>query len=158
MFSKDLLQHKRILITGGGTGLGKGMKQTPTGYRPADSFEAVRVVGLALPDVEATTKYDGSPVLKLSGAFMAGLATHRSAEPETLVVRVGFEERECLLEDAPETYYLTDYYRRHPVVLVRLSRIDRDALRDLLSSSWRLTLPKTRTRCRILRLCDPSTL
>jgi hypothetical protein len=122
------------------------MKQTPTGHRPADSFEMVRVVGLALPDVEATTKYDGSPVLKLGGAFLAGLATHRSAEPETLVVRVGFEERECLLEDAPETYYLTDYYRRHPVVLVRLSRIDRDALRDLLSSSWRLTLPKTRTR------------
>jgi len=25
MLSKDLLQHKRILITGGGTGLGKGM-------------------------------------------------------------------------------------------------------------------------------------
>jgi NAD(P)-dependent dehydrogenase (short-subunit alcohol dehydrogenase family) len=25
MFHKDLLQHKRILITGGGTGLGKGM-------------------------------------------------------------------------------------------------------------------------------------
>jgi hypothetical protein len=120
------------------------MKRTPAGHRPADSFETVRVVGLALPDVEATTKYDGSPVLKLGGAFLAGLATHRSAEPETLVVRVGLEERECLLEDAPETYYLTDYYRRHPVVLVRLSRIDRDALRDLLSSSWRLTLPKTR--------------
>src|SRR5215470_5471439 len=27
MFSKDLLQRKRILITGGGTGLGKGMAQ-----------------------------------------------------------------------------------------------------------------------------------
>ena len=25
MFQKDLLHHKRILITGGGTGLGKGM-------------------------------------------------------------------------------------------------------------------------------------
>ena len=25
MFHKELLQHKRILITGGGTGLGKGM-------------------------------------------------------------------------------------------------------------------------------------
>ncbi len=58
---------------------------------------------------------------------MAGLATHRSAEPDTLVVRTGFDERACLLEDAPETYYLTDYYRSHPVVLVRLSRIDRDA-------------------------------
>ena len=77
---------------------------------------------------------------------MAGLATHRSAEPETLVVRADLEERECLLEDAPETYYLTDYYRRHPVVLVRLSRLDRDALRDLLSVSWRLTLAKGKTR------------
>jgi hypothetical protein len=102
------------------------------------------MVGLALPDVEATTKYDGSPVLKVSGAFMAGLATHRSAEPETLVVRVGVEEREHFLEDAPDTYYLTDYYRNHPVVLVRLSRLDLDALRGLLSMSWRLTLAKAR--------------
>jgi hypothetical protein len=109
------------------------------------------MVGLALPDVETTTKYDGSPVLKVGGAFMAGLATHRSAEPETLVVRVGFEERECLLEDAPETYYVTDYYRSHPVVLVRLSRIDRDALHDLLSVSWRLTLLKSRKRGRARR-------
>jgi hypothetical protein len=92
--------------------------------------------------VEATTKYDGSPVLKVGGSFMAGLASHPSAEPETLVVRAGFEERKWLLEDAPETYYVTDYYRGYPVVLVRLSRIDRDALRDLLSLSWRLTLPK----------------
>ena len=62
------------------------------------------------------------------------------------MVRVGFEEREWLLEDAPETYYLTDYYRNHPVVLVRLSRVDRDALRDLLSVSWRLTALKAKKR------------
>src|SRR5712692_4507025 len=99
---------------------------------PADVFEIVRTVGLGLPDVEATTKYDGSPVLKLGGCFMAGLATHRSAEPDTLVVRVGFEDRELLIEDAPETYYLTEYYRRYPLVLVRLSRVDREALSDLL--------------------------
>ena len=108
-------------------------------------------MGLQLPDVQAVTKYDGSPVLRVGGAFMAGLATHPSAEPETLIVRVGFEERECLLEDAPETYYLTDYYRSHPVVLVRLSRIDRDALRDVLSVSWRLTLPKAQKTKRTAR-------
>ena len=105
-----------------------------------------RIVGLALPDVEATTRYDGSPVLKVGGNFMAGLATHPSAEPDTLVVRYGLEEREWLMEDAPETYYLTDYYRRYPLVLVRLSRIGPDALRDLLSVSWRLTLKKVRKR------------
>ena len=122
------------------------MKRRPTKRAPADPFEAVRTVGLALPDVEATTKYDGSPVLKAGGSFMAGVAMHRSAEPESLVVRVTLEDRECLLEDAPETYYVTEYYRRYPVVLVRLSHIDRDALRDLLSVSWRLALAKARTR------------
>jgi len=122
------------------------MKRRPTTERPADPFEPVRQIGLALPDVEATTKYDGSPVLKVRGCFMAGLAMHRSAEPGTLVVRVGFEEREWLLEEAPDTYYVTDYYRSYPLVLVRLSRIDRDALRDVLSVSRRLTLAKARTK------------
>ena len=79
---------------------------------------------------------------------MAGLATHRSAEPATLVVRTAFEDREWLLEDAPDTYYLTDYYRSFPIVLVRLSRIDRDALRDLLAVSWRLTQAKAPKRGR----------
>ena len=108
-----------------------------------------------MPNVEAATKYDGSPVLRVDGVFMAGLAMHRSAEPETLVVRMEFEEREWLLEDAPETYYVTDYYRRYPVVLVRLSRIDRDALRDLLTTSWRLTLAKTHKRGRPRRQRRP---
>src|SRR5215510_7975193 len=89
-----------------------------------DNFAIVKTLGLALPDVETATSWDGSPVLKLGGAFMAGLTTHASAEPGSLVVRIGFEEREWLLADAPETYYLTDYHQDHPVVLVRLSRID----------------------------------
>lgn len=107
-----------------------------------DAFHLVRAVGLALPGVEAATRYDGSPVLTLGGCFMAGLATHRSAEPGTLVVRAGFDDRALLLEDAPETYYLTEYYEKYPLVLVRLARVDRDALHDLLSVSWRLTAAK----------------
>lgn|SRR5262245_23513810 len=111
-------------------------------------FDRVRTVGLTLPDVTAATRYDGSPVLLRGGAFMAALATHPSAEPGTLVVRSSLEDRELLIEDAPETYYLTDYYRQYPLVLVRLSRIDRDALHDLLSVSWRLTASKMRRRGR----------
>jgi hypothetical protein len=113
-----------------------------------NTFEVVSEIGLTLPDVEAVTRYDGSPVLKVAGVFMAGLATHPSAEPNTLVVRADLEERELFIEDAPDTYYLTDFYRRYPLVLVRLERVDRDALRELLSSSHRLTLPKTRLRQR----------
>src|SRR6476620_2913250 len=120
------------------------MKHTRKKHLPADIFEPVRAVGLALPGVEAATKYDGSPLLKVGGSFMAGLAMHPSAEPETLVGRGDPDEREGLMEDAAEAYYLTDYYRNHPVVLVRLSRLDRDALRDLLSMSRRLTLARRR--------------
>jgi hypothetical protein len=108
------------------------------------AFDVVRQIGIALPGVEATVKYDGSPVLKVHGVFVAGLAAHPTAEPETLVVRYGLEDREWLLEDAPETYYITDYYRKYPLVLVRLSRVDRAALADLLSVSRRLALAKTR--------------
>jgi hypothetical protein len=122
------------------------MKRRPARQRVTDAFDIVRTVGLTLPDVEATTKYDGSPVLKVDGVFMAGLATHPSAEPDTLVVRAGIEDRERLVEDAPETYYLTDYYRSYPLVLVRLSRVEPDALHDLLSVSWRMTTAKARRR------------
>jgi hypothetical protein len=122
------------------------MKRQLTKRTPTDAFETVRMVGLALPGVEASIKYDGSPVLKVGGSFMAGLASHCSAEPDTLVIRIGFDEREWLLEDASDTYYVTDYYRKHPVVLVRLSRLHRDALRDLLSMARRLTLAKTQKR------------
>src|SRR5262245_10314893 len=123
------MEPKIILGCYGGS---DSMKRRSIKRREANPFEMVRTVGLALPEVEATTKCDGSPVLKVCGCFMAGLATHPSAEPDTLVVRHGLEERDRLIEDAPETYYLTDYYRRYPLVLVRLSRIEQDALYDLL--------------------------
>jgi hypothetical protein len=75
---------------------------------------------------------------------MAGLAMHSSAEPNTLVVRTEFEEREQLLEDAPETYYVTDFYRPYPLVLVRLPLLKREILRELLAGSWRMTAAKRR--------------
>jgi hypothetical protein len=124
------------------------MKRKSLTQNRAQAFATARAVGLTLPDVEATTRYDGSPVLKLRGVFMAGLASHPSAEPETLVVKMAPEDRDRLLEDAPETYYLTDSYRPYPVVLVRLTRIDRVALRDLLSIAWRLVSTKAPARKR----------
>ena len=103
----------------------------------------VRDLGLAWPDVKAETKYDGSPVLKCRGCFMAGVAMHASAEADTLVVRVDLDARQWLLDEAADTYYMTPYYEPHPVVLVRLAHIDCDALHDLLSMARRATLEKS---------------
>ena len=43
---------------------------------------------------------------------------------------------------APDIYYLTDHYVNYPVVLVRLSRIHPDALRDLLGIAWHFVKTK----------------
>ena len=110
------------------------------------TFEDVKAVALTLPDVEASEKYDGSPVLKAGGSFLAGIATDESADADTLVVRMEPEQRQYLLEDAPDTYYVTEHYERHPVVLVRLEVLEHDALRDLLSVSWRLAMKKVKSR------------
>jgi hypothetical protein len=108
------------------------------------SFDVVAAVGRTFPDVELATRYDGAPMLRVAGVFMAALASHPSAEPASLVVRSTFEDRQWLLDDAPEIYYVTDAYRKHPVVLARLACLDEGALRDLLAASRRLTLLKCR--------------
>ena len=38
---------------------------------------------------------------------------------------------------APEKFYLTDHYLNYPWMLVRMSKVNRDELRDLLIGSWR---------------------
>lgn len=97
-----------------------------------------------MPDVEAATNWAGAPVLRVRGCFMAGLAAHASAEAGTLVVRCEIDDRERFIEDAPDTYYITDYYRPYPLVLVRLSVVGVDALRELLAVSWRMGAKKAR--------------
>jgi hypothetical protein len=108
------------------------------------TFEQVVAMALTLPDVETGTKYDGSPVLKAGGVFLAGMASHASAEPGTLVVRHEIGDRDVMIEDAPDTYYLTDYYRPYPLVLARLTQLHPDALQDLLRVSWRMAMAKTK--------------
>ena len=107
------------------------------------TFETVREIGLALPDVVDSTMY-GKLALKARGKLLACLAIHKSAEPDSLVVRIDFDQRAGLLAEAPETYYVTEHYRNYPAVLVRLSRIGTDQLRDLLNASWRFVTAGSR--------------
>lgn len=109
------------------------------------TFRIVRELGLALPGVEEGTAY-GSPALKVKGRMFACIAIHRSAEPNTLAVRMSFEQRDLLLAEDPDTYYLTDHYVDYPVVLVRLARSSRDALRDLLRTGWTFVSSEAKVR------------
>ena len=99
-------------------------------------FAAVRDIAREFPDVEDSTIH-GTPSLKVRGKLFACPPIHKSAEPDSLAVRIDVEQRATLLAEAPETYYVTDHYIPYPMVLVRLNRIGLEALRDLLAASWR---------------------
>jgi hypothetical protein len=107
------------------------------------TFDTVRQLGLALPDVEVSSAY-GSPALKVRGRMFTCVAINKSAEPNSLVVLVDFAQRDELIAAEPDTYYLTDHYVNHPCVLVRLSHVHPDALRDLLRIAWDFASTRSR--------------
>jgi hypothetical protein len=101
------------------------------------TFHTVRAIGLRLPGVEESTMY-GSAALKLNGRPIACIASNKAAEPGTLVLWTTFEQREAMIAEEPETYYLKPHYEAYPVVLVRLSSVTREAMQDLLAGATRL--------------------
>src|SRR6185437_3030803 len=72
-------------------------------------FDTVRKIGLALPEVVEATAW-GVPSLKVRGKLLTCVPSNKSAEPGSLMVRVDISDRAHLLEEAPETYYVTDHY------------------------------------------------
>jgi hypothetical protein len=104
-------------------------------------FNTVRAIALEMPGVEESTTY-GSPCFKARGTLLTCIAIHRSAEPDTLAVRVDPERRAEMIADAPDVYYLTDHYVNYPFVLVRMRRVQPGALKDLLGAAWRLATAK----------------
>src|SRR5579862_9993952 len=99
------------------------------------NFDTVRNIGLTLPGVEEGTAY-GVPALKVNGKLLACVPANRSAEPGSLVVRVDLNDRAELLASEPDVYYVTDHYVGYDAVLVRLSRVSPDVLRDLLRMAY----------------------
>ena len=86
----------------------------------------------------------GKPALKVRGKMFVCIASHTSAEPDTLVVMMDIAARDALVEEDPDTYYLKEHYVAYPCVLVRLARVRPDALRDLVTGAYRYVSPKGR--------------
>ena len=109
--------------------------------RTTVNFDTVRSIGLALPGVKESTAH-GQLALKADGKLLACVATHHSAEPDSLVVKVDFGDRTELLVTDPHVYYVTEHYVGYPSVLVRLSRVNPGVLRDLLGMAYKFVARK----------------
>lgn len=106
------------------------------------TFEEVRRLVLSFPFTEEGTSY-GRPSFKASGKFF----TRIRAEDDSLVLlEVPFDEREMLMEAAPETFHITPHYKDYPSVLARIGTIDPGSLRNFLERRWRKVTPKKLAR------------
>ena len=120
-------------------------RQEEGGKHRGQTFAAVEAIGRALPDVEVTTAW-GKPALKVRGKMFVCIASNKSAEPNSLVVMMDFADRDAIVEDDPATYYLKPHYLNYPCVLVRLTRIRLDALRDLVAGAHRFVNAQIRSK------------
>jgi hypothetical protein len=99
-------------------------------------FNTVREIAGALSGVEEGT-IRGSPSIKVRGKLVACLHVNKLAEPDSLAVRIDFDHRAAMLAEAPDVYYVTDHLRPLSDGTGPMSRINRDALKDLLKAGWR---------------------
>lgn len=95
------------------------------------TLDAVWKLGLELPGVEKSASF-GAGALKVNGKMFACTPTNKQAEPDSLLVRVDMDRRAEMLAADPSTYYIKPHYEDYPSVLVRLSRVNEDMVRDLL--------------------------
>lgn len=109
--------------------------------RPQITFDTVRHLALDFPNVEESTSY-GTPALKVKGK----LFVRQHEDRDVIVIKVAFDQREEMMTTDPETYFITDHYLEYEWMLVRLSRVHQDALRDLLQASYRAALPTKHRR------------
>jgi len=100
-----------------------------------DSFAAVRQIGLGFPRAQEA-RYYGMPALTVDGEVFVVQTGHRSAEPNSISVPIGFERRDELIAADPRVFYLKRHYARHPVVLVRLGEITPENLQRLVRSAY----------------------
>jgi hypothetical protein len=102
----------------------------------AITWDTVREIGLTLPNTTAGTAW-GSPTLEVNGRRFAGVPVNRSAEPQSFAIYCDLSDRDALIDEQPDIYYTAAHYENYPCVLVRLSRINGDALEDLLRMAHR---------------------
>jgi hypothetical protein len=108
--------------------------------KPAAKFvtwETARRLALALPEAEEGISY-GTPAFRVRGKLFVRL--HESGD--SVVVRIDAGQRAMRMRADPKAFYITDHYLGYPMMLVRLSAVHSEDLRDLLEESWRRCAPK----------------
>ena len=89
-----------------------------------------------LPEVAEGTSY-GNPSLQVKGKNFASVRA-----PGEMVLHCPLEQKDLLIEMAPDIYWQTDHFKSWPGLLVRMEVIEDEELRLRLEDAWRFRAPK----------------
>jgi hypothetical protein len=121
------------------------------------SWEEVAAIASALPEVDESTSYGNRdwkvrkktfawdrPLRPKEVEHLGGFEPEGAAPPgEILAVRVTDEEaKQALVSSEPELFFTTSHFDGYPAVLIRLDRIGRPELEELLIEAWLSRAPK----------------
>jgi hypothetical protein len=98
----------------------------------------VREICLSFPGAEEGRSY-GQPAFLVNKKFFTRL---RRDDASLVLLEVGFDEREMLMEAEPETFHITPHYKDYPSVLARIASLDPNQFRGFLERRWRKIAPK----------------
>ncbi|MDW6025666.1 MmcQ/YjbR family DNA-binding protein [Mesorhizobium sp. BAC0120] len=102
----------------------------------SSAFAKLKAAAEGLPEIEEGTSY-GTPALKVRKKFLC-----RVRDPDTVVVMCPLEEKEVLMEAAPQFYFETDHYKGWPSMLVRVHAVPLEELALRLRRAWLMQAPK----------------
>jgi hypothetical protein len=105
--------------------------------RRGTSWERLCQDAVRLPGVERGTSYS-TPALYVRKKLIARLRE----DGETVAVRIELSDRDVLLEADPTAFFLTEHYRAHPWVLMRLSKARHASALEVVERAWRQVAPR----------------
>lgn len=107
----------------------------------------VRRIAMSLPE---TVEGEGHFSFSVAGKAFVWIYLERVhpkkariPNPEAVAISISGEaEKAALLSADPDTFFTTDHYNGYSAILVHLSKIEPDALEDILTDAWYLRAPR----------------
>jgi hypothetical protein len=108
----------------------------------AKGYERYLKIALSLPGTQAfgrpRDRVFETPSVKVRGKL---LSRWRTEAEGALAIRCDFLDRQILLLSQPHVFFVTDHYRNHPMILMRLDKAPPDVVTDVTERAWRFVAP-----------------
>lgn len=117
------------------------------------TWDDVRRIALALPEVHEATSHDGLPAWRVRDKHFAWERPLRKADyaalgdaaPDGPILGLRTADlgaKEALVAGTPHVFFTTPHFEGYPAVLVRLAEIGVDDLEELMVEAWLDRAPK----------------